>query len=113
MECLIGMIENAMQFFNTYAFAQVAIYGYDFKTASKKTWNLFKETFVMLLVNFDLSHMVIALGIMMGGIVSGMAGGMWAFVFANNVYPAFALVSFVVHLFFSLYVFVAHLLFFR
>jgi len=90
------MIENAVQFFNSYAFAQVAIYGLDFRTASKATWQLFKKTFVMLLVNFDLSHMVIGLGVVMGGVVAGLAGGTWAFIFAHKAYVPFAAASFVI-----------------
>jgi hypothetical protein len=33
IQCLIGCIEDIMEYFNKYAFAQVAIYGKDYCTA--------------------------------------------------------------------------------
>jgi hypothetical protein len=48
----------------------VAIYGKDFMTASKDTWALFKARGFEVLINDDLTGMVLMLGAFLGGTTS-------------------------------------------
>lgn len=41
--CLLRCLDQLIQFFNQYAFAQVAIYGKTYCDAAKATWNLLKS----------------------------------------------------------------------
>ncbi|ORC92943.1 uncharacterized protein TM35_000022690 [Trypanosoma theileri] len=43
--CLISCLESAMEYFNTYAFVHVAVYGCGYIEAAKRTWQLCKQCF--------------------------------------------------------------------
>lgn len=51
MECIISCIEDLVEYFNQYAFTQVAIYGKDYCTAAKATWELVKTKGVDAIIN--------------------------------------------------------------
>ena len=40
--CLVGCVERAMQFFNHWAFVQVALYGKDFRSAGRDAIRVFE-----------------------------------------------------------------------
>jgi len=42
-ECLLNCIQNIVNYFNTYAFARIAIYGSSYCEAAKETWQLFEK----------------------------------------------------------------------
>jgi hypothetical protein len=56
------MIENLVQYFNIYAYTQVAIYGKDYCTAAKATWNLVKRRGIDAIINDNLIGIVIFMG---------------------------------------------------
>ncbi|KAJ1568675.1 putative choline transporter, neither null mutation nor overexpression affects choline transport, partial [Nowakowskiella sp. JEL0078] len=72
--CLLQMIENLVEYFNTYAFAQVAIYGKDFITAAKDTWILVKSHGVDAIINDNLISNVLFVGSMICGLICGIIG---------------------------------------
>lgn len=49
--CGISLLDKFIEFFNVYAFAQVAIYGKPFCSAAKDTWSLIKSRGVDMLIN--------------------------------------------------------------
>jgi hypothetical protein len=78
-DCLVSMLERFMQYFNMYAYTQVAIYGKSFVAAAKDTWQLFMSRGFEALINDDLTGMVTTLGCFMGGAISGLLIGLWAY----------------------------------
>jgi len=69
--CLLGCIEWLMRYFNTYAFAQCAIYGTSFLTSAKATWDLFLNRGFQAIINDDLSNLPLTCGALLGFLVSG------------------------------------------
>jgi hypothetical protein len=94
-DCVLGCLERMVEYFNVYgkdtrtstqkhlcahimhtrsthlrtctAYTQVAIYGKDFITAAKDTWALFKARGFDMLINDDLTGMVLLMGALLGG----------------------------------------------
>ena len=52
-DCLLGIIEALVRYFNYYAYTQIAIYGKSFIQAAKDTFTLFKERGLDAIVNDD------------------------------------------------------------
>lgn len=59
-----------MQYFNKYAFCQCAIYGVDYLSAGKRTWDIFVERGFQQLINDDLSGLALFCGCFLGAVVS-------------------------------------------
>jgi len=76
--CCLSWIEAMIEYFNKYAYAKVAIYGLDFRTAAKETWDLFKSRGFEMLVNDDLTGMVLMMGCFIGAVICGIFGAFWA-----------------------------------
>jgi len=76
--CVLGCIESLIEYFNMYAYTKVAIYGLDFRAAAKETWDLFKNRGFEVIVNDDLTGMVLAMGCLLGAVVVGLFGALWA-----------------------------------
>jgi hypothetical protein len=72
------------QYFNTYAFVQVAVYGVSFWQAAKNTWQLLSSRGFDALINDDLSNMVLAAGAFVGGCITFLLGGFIAFAMFSN-----------------------------
>ncbi|CUI11048.1 choline transporter, putative, partial [Bodo saltans] len=45
VDCILGCLERLVEYFNTYAFVHVAIYGCGYVEAASRTWKLAKECF--------------------------------------------------------------------
>jgi hypothetical protein len=54
-ECALNLLDRAVQFFNKYAYVQVAVYGRPLKEAGKATWTLFKHRGFDLVITDDLT----------------------------------------------------------
>lgn len=78
-ECVLSCVERLIEFMNKYAYTQIAIYGKDFISAAKDTWELFKARSFDLLINDDLTGVVLSLGCILGGLVAGAVGGAMAY----------------------------------
>ncbi|TPX31288.1 hypothetical protein SmJEL517_g05328 [Synchytrium microbalum] len=76
--CCLGIIEQLIQYFNVYAFTQVAIYGKDYCDAAKATWALVKSRGVDAIINDNLIGNVLAMGGLLVGLLSGFIGFIWA-----------------------------------
>ncbi|KAL3700486.1 hypothetical protein R1sor_018508 [Riccia sorocarpa] len=79
LSCLLGVIESLMQYFNKWAYIQVALYGKTFVKASKDTWTMFKAQGLDVLINDDLTSTVLFIGCIIGGVLSGILGGLWTY----------------------------------
>jgi hypothetical protein len=74
IECFISMIEELLEYFNKYAFTQVAIYGKDYCTAGKDTWELTKSRGLDAVINDDLIGNVLTLGSIFVALITATIG---------------------------------------
>lgn len=74
IECLLAVLSDLIEYFNKYAFAQVAIYGKDYCTAGRDTWELVKSRGIDAIINDDLIGNVLTIGGFAIGIVTACVG---------------------------------------
>ncbi|CAH1759261.1 24015_t:CDS:2 [Entrophospora sp. SA101] len=81
--CILGLIEALIEYFNYYAYIQVAIYGKPFIRAAKDTWRLVKEHGIDAIINDNLVGNVLAMAaIFIGGICA-----LFGFVYITYLEP--------------------------
>eukprot|EP01102_Stenamoeba_stenopodia_P020835 TRINITY_DN8261_c0_g1_i1.p1 TRINITY_DN8261_c0_g1~~TRINITY_DN8261_c0_g1_i1.p1 ORF type:complete len:497 (-),score=103.56 TRINITY_DN8261_c0_g1_i1:91-1581(-) len=76
LSCLLSIIDQLLQYFNRYAFAQVAIYGKTFCQSAKSTWNMFMEHGFEAIINDDITGMVLTTGCVVCGLFTALVGGL-------------------------------------
>jgi len=99
LECIVSSLDRLIQYFNMYAYTHVAIYGKDFISAAKDTWRLFSERGFDVLINDDLTGMVLTMGCFLGGIASCVVGGGVGYASTNDtkyVWQTLASISFLI-----------------
>ncbi|KAJ1340213.1 hypothetical protein BSLG_005206 [Batrachochytrium salamandrivorans] len=74
IQCILSCIEGMVEYFNKYAFTQVAIYGKDYCTAAKDTWELIKSRGIDAIINDNLIGNVLTIGSIFVGLVTGVVG---------------------------------------
>ncbi|KAJ2223405.1 putative choline transporter, neither null mutation nor overexpression affects choline transport [Coemansia sp. RSA 1722] len=62
IDCILGCIEGIVEFFNKYAYVEIAIYGKPFVHAARDTWTLIKDRGVDALINDCLIGNVLQMG---------------------------------------------------
>ena len=62
IECILSCIEDGIEYFNKYAFTEVAIYGKSYCQAAKDTWTLCKARGIEALINDDIIGNVLGIG---------------------------------------------------
>ncbi|QDS69540.1 Protein pns1 [Venturia effusa] len=62
LQCLIGLLDWAVQFVNRYAFSHIALYGKSYFKAAKDTWTMIKNRGIDALVNECLIGPVLTMG---------------------------------------------------
>jgi hypothetical protein len=67
LEFLVKLVMRNMQYFNKYAFCQVALYGKDFRLAGTDTMHLFRDRGWTALLNDSLISSVLAVGCLVVG----------------------------------------------
>ncbi|CAG8568444.1 5610_t:CDS:2 [Acaulospora morrowiae] len=84
-EVIIGCIEGLLQYFNFYAYTQVAIYGKSFWQAAKDTWELIKDRGVEAIINDNLIGNVV----LIGSILVGMLTALFGYLYTIIIHPSF------------------------
>ncbi|CAH0487325.1 unnamed protein product [Peronospora farinosa] len=79
LEFLVKLVMRNMQYFNKYAFCQIALYGKDFRLAGSDTMQLFRDRGWTALLNDSLISSVLAVGCLVAGAVSGVIGSAWLY----------------------------------
>mmetsp|Transcript_10428 Transcript_10428/g.28392 ORF Transcript_10428/g.28392 Transcript_10428/m.28392 type:complete len:536 (-) Transcript_10428:646-2253(-) len=79
--CIMSWIEYLIELFNHWAFVQVAIYGTDFKTAARNTFQLVQSKGLTGLVNMNLTGNASALGVIVGAILTAAVVALTSFPF--------------------------------
>lgn len=110
IDCILGCLERLLEYFNTYAFVHVAIYGCGYIEAAKRTWKLAKECFFAAYFNDALVGTTIFF-VSLGcsgfiGVITAVATGnaaaggiVFCLIFAIHMLVFRALESFVVTIF--------------
>ncbi|KNZ80543.1 Protein PNS1 [Termitomyces sp. J132] len=70
--CFIGCIESLVEWFNRYAYIEIALYGKPYIAAAKDTWRLFKDRGIDALVNDSLVGMTLTWGAYAVGIICSL-----------------------------------------
>jgi len=73
VDCILGCIDSLVQYFNHYAYCQVAIYGKSFVEAAKATWNLIKYAGLEAIANDNLIDGVLWMGVLFNALLTGLA----------------------------------------
>ncbi|PVU90099.1 hypothetical protein BB559_004797 [Furculomyces boomerangus] len=71
-DCILSCIEALVEYFNKYAYIEIAIYGKPFMQAAKDTWHLIKERGIEALINDSLINNVILMGSFMTGVICAL-----------------------------------------
>jgi hypothetical protein len=70
LACILSYLQDILEYFNKYAFAQVAIYGKDYCSAGKDTWKLFKERGIDAIINDLIIGRVLGVGALIIAIIN-------------------------------------------
>jgi len=62
IECILSCVQDIVEYFNVYAFTEVAIYGKSYCEAAKDTWEICKARGIEALINDNLIGNVLTLG---------------------------------------------------
>ncbi|KAJ3110719.1 putative choline transporter, neither null mutation nor overexpression affects choline transport [Phlyctochytrium bullatum] len=74
ISCLLACIQDLLEYFNKYAYTQVAIYGKSYCDAAKSTWRLIQTRGLEAVINDSLIGNVLFIGSLMGGLVCAFVG---------------------------------------
>ncbi|KAI9005314.1 plasma-membrane choline transporter-domain-containing protein [Gaertneriomyces semiglobifer] len=83
-QCCLGWIEAIIEYFNKWAFVQVAIYGKDYITAAKDTWRLCKSRGIDAIINDSLVATVLSMGSLLVGFICGFIAYLYVH-FSDNI----------------------------
>jgi len=84
-ECFIGCIERAVEYFNRYAYIEIALYGKPYIAAAQDTWRLFKDRGIDALVNDSLVGMTLT----WGAYVVGLLSLLFAYLYLRFTHPSY------------------------
>lgn len=68
------MMDQALSYFNRYAYVYVAVYGLDFRSSGRATTDLFRVRGVTALINDQLIYNILTLGCTIIGLISAVVG---------------------------------------
>ncbi|KZP34479.1 DUF580-domain-containing protein [Athelia psychrophila] len=83
--CLIGLLESAVRYFNRYAYIEIALYGKPYIAAAKDTWRLFMDRGIDALVNDSLVSMTLT----WGAYVVGMCCSLFGYLYLRYTHPSY------------------------
>jgi hypothetical protein len=72
--CFLSCIERAVEYFNRYAYIEIALYGKSYIGAAKNTWRLFKDRGIDALVNDSLVGMTMTFAAYIVGLLCSLFG---------------------------------------
>lgn len=83
--CFIGIIEGMVEYFNRYAYIEIALYGKPYIAAAKDTWRLFKDRGIDALINDSLVGMTMT----WGGYAVGLLSSLFAYLYLRITAPPY------------------------
>ncbi|KAG8917119.1 putative choline transporter, neither null mutation nor overexpression affects choline transport, partial [Tulasnella sp. 418] len=79
LTCIQGLVE----YFNRYAYIEIALYGKPYIPAAKDTWRLFKDRGIDALVNDSL----VGVALTFGAYIAGLLSGLFAYIYLRYTQP--------------------------
>ncbi|CEL61169.1 Protein PNS1 OS=Cryptococcus neoformans var, neoformans serotype D (strain JEC21 / ATCC MYA-565) GN=PNS1 PE=3 SV=1 [Rhizoctonia solani AG-1 IB] len=83
--CFVGCIESLVEYFNRYAYIEIALYGKPYIPAAKDTWRLFKDRGIDALINDSLTGIAMTWGAYLVGLLCSLL----AYVYLRLTNPAY------------------------
>ncbi|KAL9711892.1 pH nine-sensitive protein 1 [Leucoagaricus gongylophorus] len=83
--CFVGYIDHLVEYFNRYAYIEIALYGKAYIPAAKDTWRLFKDRGIDALVNDSLIGMTLT----WGAYVTGLLSSLFAYLYLRFTSPSY------------------------
>ncbi|KAG8892407.1 putative choline transporter, neither null mutation nor overexpression affects choline transport, partial [Tulasnella sp. 403] len=83
--CFVGCIESLVEYFNRYAYIEIALYGKPFIPAAKDTWALFKDRGIDALINDSL----VGITLNFGGYIVGILSALFSYVYLRATKPSY------------------------
>ncbi|KAF7315742.1 PPM-type phosphatase domain-containing protein [Mycena indigotica] len=83
--CFVGMIESLVEYFNRYAYIEIALYGKPYIEAAKDTWRLLVDRGVSAIVNDSLVNMTLTWGAYAVGLLSSL----FSYLYLRFTHPAY------------------------
>lgn len=85
-ECVVACIDQLLEYFNQYAFAQVAIYGKSYCRAAKDTWHLVHSHGMQAIINDNIIGSVLSMACLASAVITGVLGGVIIYVLEEDYY---------------------------
>lgn len=101
LRCILSIVERLMKYFNTYAFAQVAIYGKSYCEAAKSTWELIEHSGIQAVINDSIISTTLTMASLFCAVVNVFIAIILSVVF--QVHITFAIILSIVAFFMGLY----------
>jgi len=83
--CFMEFIQSLVEYFNKYAYIEIALYGKGYIPAAKDTWRLFKDRGIDALVNDSLVSMTLT----WGAYAIGLLSSFFAYLYLRLTSPSF------------------------
>ncbi|CAE6477358.1 unnamed protein product [Rhizoctonia solani] len=83
--CFVGCIESMVEYFNRYAYIEIALYGKPYIPAAKDTWRLFKDRGIDALINDSLTGIAMTWGAYLVGLLCSL----FAYVYLRLTNPGY------------------------
>jgi len=97
IECILSLIGDMVEYFNVYAFTEVAIYGKSYCQAAKDTWTLCKQRGIEAIINDNLIGNVLVIGALAVSCLSAMVTCGIGFIIGIDevvIYVVFGIIAF-------------------
>jgi len=83
--CFVGLLQSMAEYFNRYAYIEIALYGKPYIASAKDTWRLFKDRGIVALVNDSLVGMTL----MWGSYVIGLLCSLFGYLYLRFTAPSY------------------------
>lgn len=83
--CFVGIIESMVEYFNRYAYIEIALYGKPYLAAAKDTWRMFKNRGIDALINDSLVSMTLT----WGAYVVGLLCSLFSYLYLRLTKPSY------------------------
>merc|ERR1712080_115465 len=78
-----------------YAYTHIAVYGEDYITAARSTYQMFHSVGFQAIVNDDLTGMALGLGVFLGGAASGVVGILYGLIVGSDLIVVLGVLGFI------------------
>ncbi|CAA7263158.1 unnamed protein product [Cyclocybe aegerita] len=83
--CFVGILQSMVEYFNRYAYIEIALYGKPYIAAAKDTWRMFRDRGIDALVNDSLVGMTL----MWGAYAIGLMSSLFAYLYLRFTAPSY------------------------